>query len=86
MGLLRIRVELQRRPDVFAARPPGAGTSIPRLRELDLKYGGRVNCVFSNRASIEKYALEADLVIGAVLTLLAWRWTRRPEDELPLLE
>jgi alanine dehydrogenase len=42
-------------------------TSIPKLRELDLKYGGRVNCVFSNRVSIEKYALEADLVIGAVL-------------------
>jgi alanine dehydrogenase len=42
-------------------------TSIPRLRELDINYGGRVNCVFANRASIEKYALEADLVIGAVL-------------------
>jgi alanine dehydrogenase len=41
--------------------------SIPRLRQLDIAYGGRVNCVFSNRASIEKYALEADLVIGAVL-------------------
>ncbi len=41
--------------------------SIPRLRELDISYGGRVNCVFSNKASIEKYALEADLVIGAVL-------------------
>ena len=26
------------------------------------------------------------LVGGAVLTVLAWRWTRRPEDELPLLE
>jgi cytochrome c-type biogenesis protein CcmH len=23
---------------------------------------------------------------GAVLTLLLWRWTRRPEEELPLLE
>jgi cytochrome c-type biogenesis protein CcmH len=23
---------------------------------------------------------------AAVLTLLLWRWTRRPEDELPLLE
>jgi cytochrome c-type biogenesis protein CcmH len=23
---------------------------------------------------------------AAVLTVLAWRWTRRPEDELPLLE
>ena len=27
------------------------------------------------------------LLAGAgVLTVLAWRWTRRPEDELPLLE
>jgi alanine dehydrogenase len=41
--------------------------SIPRLRELDNSFAGRVNCVFSNKASIEKYALEADLVIGAVL-------------------
>ncbi len=23
---------------------------------------------------------------GAVLSVLLWRWTRRPEDELPLLE
>lgn len=41
--------------------------SVPRLRELDISFGGRVNCVYSNKASIEKYALEADLVIGAVL-------------------
>lgn len=34
---------------------------------MDITYGGRVNCVFSNKATIEKYALEADLVIGAVL-------------------
>jgi len=41
--------------------------SVPRLRELDNNFAGRVHCVFSNKASIEKYALEADLVIGAVL-------------------
>lgn len=41
--------------------------SVPRLRELDISFAGRVNCVFSNKASIEKYALDADLVIGAVL-------------------
>lgn len=29
----------------------------------------------------------AGLLAGAgVLTVLAWRWTRRPEDEFPLLE
>jgi len=41
--------------------------SVARLRELDNTFAGRVNCVFSNKTSIEKYALEADLVIGAVL-------------------
>lgn len=41
--------------------------SIPRLRELDAKYEGRAHCVYSTDAAIEEYALEADLVIGAVL-------------------
>ncbi|MBT6044043.1 MAG: alanine dehydrogenase [Gammaproteobacteria bacterium] len=41
--------------------------NVPRLRELDNNFAGRVHCVFSNKASIEKYATEADLVVGAVL-------------------
>ncbi|MDG1820124.1 MAG: alanine dehydrogenase [Porticoccaceae bacterium] len=41
--------------------------SIPRLRQLDAKYEGRARCVYSTVAAIEEYALEADLVIGAVL-------------------
>jgi len=41
--------------------------SISRLRELDTKYEGRARCVYSTNAAIEYYALEADLVIGAVL-------------------
>jgi len=41
--------------------------SIPRLRQLDAKYEGRARCVYSTVAAIEDYALEADLVIGAVL-------------------
>ena len=41
--------------------------SIPRLRQLDSEYGGRASCVFSTDAAIEEYALQADLVIGAVL-------------------
>ncbi|MEM7084080.1 MAG: alanine dehydrogenase [Pseudomonadota bacterium] len=41
--------------------------SIDRLRELDVQYGGRVNCLFSNSAAIEENVLQADLVIGAVL-------------------
>jgi len=56
----------------FIAKGMGAqvtilDNSVPRLRELDNNFAGRVHCVFSNKASIEKYALEADLVIGAVL-------------------
>ena len=41
--------------------------SIARLRELDAKYEGRAHWVYSTMATIEEYALEADLVIGAVL-------------------
>lgn len=41
--------------------------SIARLRELDNDYAGRVSCVYSTVSAIEDYALEADLVIGAVL-------------------
>lgn len=41
--------------------------SIDRLRELDVQYGGRVTCLFSNSAAIEEQVTKADLVIGAVL-------------------
>ena len=41
--------------------------SIARLRQLDNEYEGRARCVFSTAAAIEEYALEADLIIGAVL-------------------
>ena len=41
--------------------------SLPRLRQLDAEYGGTVKCVYSTGKAIEEYALEADLVIGAVL-------------------
>ena len=41
--------------------------SIPRLRELDELFGGRVKTLFSTSDAIERFALEADLVIGAVL-------------------
>lgn len=42
-------------------------TSLPRLRELDAQYGGRLNTIFSNTLEIEKAVVDADLVIGAVL-------------------
>ena len=41
--------------------------SLPRLRELEKEYSGAVKCVYSTSEMIEEYALDADLVIGAVL-------------------
>lgn len=41
--------------------------SLARLRRLDAEFGGRIGCIFSTREAIERYALEADLVVGAVL-------------------
>jgi len=41
--------------------------SLPRLRQLDAEFQGKVRCIYSTRDAIEKYALDADLVVGAVL-------------------
>ena len=41
--------------------------SIDRLRELEAQFGGQMKTVYSTTDAIERYALEADLVIGAVL-------------------
>ena len=41
--------------------------SLPRLRELDLQFGSRLNTMYSTRSAIEEYVEQADLVIGAVL-------------------
>ncbi|RLA57015.1 MAG: alanine dehydrogenase, partial [Gammaproteobacteria bacterium] len=41
--------------------------SIERLQELEMLFGGRMKTVFSTTDAIERYALEADLVVGAVL-------------------
>src|ERR671936_585110 len=42
-------------------------TSIDKLRELDIAFGGRASTVFSSVLSIEEMLPRADLVIGAVL-------------------
>ncbi len=42
-------------------------TSINRLRELDIAFGGRASTVFSSTLSIEERLPDIDLVIGAVL-------------------
>lgn len=41
--------------------------SLPRLRELDAAYGGRVRTLASSPLAVEEAVLAADLVIGAVL-------------------
>jgi alanine dehydrogenase len=41
--------------------------SLPRLRELDDIWGGRVHTVYSTKHAIEELALQADLIVGAVL-------------------
>jgi alanine dehydrogenase len=41
--------------------------SIERLRHLDQEYRGQIKCVYSKSDTIELYALDADLIIGAVL-------------------
>jgi alanine dehydrogenase len=41
--------------------------SLPRLRELDDLFGGRVRLLFASAHEVEQSALGADLVIGAVL-------------------
>ncbi|NDE89966.1 MAG: alanine dehydrogenase [Alphaproteobacteria bacterium] len=38
-----------------------------RMKELDMFFGASINTVYATDYAIEKYALEADLVIGAVL-------------------
>jgi alanine dehydrogenase len=41
--------------------------SLPRLRQIDETWGGRVHTVYSTKHAIEMLVVEADLVIGAVL-------------------
>lgn len=41
--------------------------NVGRLKELDEFYGGRLKTLYSTREAIERLAVEADLVIGAVL-------------------
>lgn len=41
--------------------------SLDRLRQLDDRFNGRINTVFSTKKAIRDYVFEADLVVGAVL-------------------
>ncbi|HVI50392.1 MAG TPA: alanine dehydrogenase [Candidatus Sulfotelmatobacter sp.] len=42
-------------------------SSMPRLRELDLHFSGRVRTLFSTTEAVESAVIAADLVVGAVL-------------------
>ncbi len=41
--------------------------SLRRLNQLDMQFGPTLNTIYSTTDAIEKYVLEADLVVGAVL-------------------
>ena len=41
--------------------------SLPRLRQLDVEFNGRVKCLYSTCEEIERLAIDCDLLIGAVL-------------------
>ena len=41
--------------------------SLDRLKELDMWFGGRLKTVYSTAESVERHALQADLIVGAVL-------------------
>jgi alanine dehydrogenase len=41
--------------------------SLPRLAELDMQFGAKLNTIFSTYDTIEEHVLAADLVVGAVL-------------------
>ena len=41
--------------------------SLPRLRQLEDVWGGRVHTIYSTRHAVQDYTAEADLVVGAVL-------------------
>lgn len=54
--------------------------SLPRLRELDAEFGGRVRTTASSAYAVERAVLEADLVIGAVLVAGAKTPTLVPNE------
>ena len=62
VGLNAALIAIGMQADVFVF-----DRSIPRLRELDLVFGGRASTVYSSTLAIEEMLPEADLVIGAVL-------------------
>lgn len=51
----------------FEAKVTVLDRSLPRLDELDWRYGAQLNTVFSTVDAVERHVTDADLVIGSVL-------------------
>jgi alanine dehydrogenase len=51
----------------FGAQVTLLDHSLPRLQQLEERYGARLSTLYANRENIESAVLQADLVIGAVL-------------------
>ena len=51
----------------MGARVTVLDTNQTRLEELDFRYGGELNTIYSTGAALDEYVLAADLVVGAVL-------------------
>ena len=74
----------------FVRERIAAGDTKSEIKDqLDVQFGKGVLAA-PERSGLDLLAwvlpLAGLLAGAAVLTVLAWRWTRRPEDELPLLE
>ncbi len=41
--------------------------SLARLRELDFQFGSKLNTIYATSEALERYVVDADLVVGAVL-------------------
>ena len=41
--------------------------SLSRLRELDFQFGSKLNTIYATSEALERYVMDADLVVGAVL-------------------
>src|SRR3546814_19909465 len=54
--------------------------SVQRLNELDMRFGGQLDTLYSTVDAIEQHVAEADLVVGAVLVPGAAAPKLVPED------
>ena len=51
----------------MGARVTVLDKSLSRLRELDFQFGSKLNTIYATSEALERYVIDADLVVGAVL-------------------